>query len=168
MAQTVSAQEHAAAFSNKMRSLALVIVAFAFVMDLLDTTIVNVAIPSIQASLHASYGAIQWIVAGYSLTFALLLVTGGRMGDVYGYKKLFMVGVGGFTQPGGALDFGNSGTGCRLAIGAVAGAPITAIFSGDDSLRSLSMTDRFRMGSMPVENSSRKTTGVSIMNTLAT
>ena len=97
MAQTVSAQEHAAAFSNKMRSLALVIVAFAFVMDLLDTTIVNVAIPSIQASLHASYGAIQWIVAGYSLTFALLLVTGGRMGDVYGYKKLFLFGVAGFT-----------------------------------------------------------------------
>jgi 3-phosphoshikimate 1-carboxyvinyltransferase len=49
------------------------------------------------------------------------------------------VGVGGFTQPGGTLDFGNSGTGCRLAIGAVAGAPVTATFSGDDSLRSRPM-----------------------------
>jgi len=94
---TVSAQEHAAAFSSKLRTVALIVVAFAFIMDLLDTTIVNVAIPTIQTSLHASYSAIQWIVAGYSLTFALLLVTGGRMGDVFGYKKLFMIGVAGFT-----------------------------------------------------------------------
>ena len=92
-----SAQDNAAAFSNKFRTVALIIVAFAFVMDLLDTTIVNVAIPTIQNNLHASYGAIQWIVAGYSLTFALFLVTGGRMGDVFGYKKLFMIGVAGFT-----------------------------------------------------------------------
>jgi 3-phosphoshikimate 1-carboxyvinyltransferase len=60
-----------------------------------------------------------------------------RAGD--GTWRVHGVGVGGFTQPGGALDFGNSGTGCRLAIGAVAGAPITAIFSGDDSLRSRPM-----------------------------
>lgn len=66
-------------------------------MDLLDSTIVNIAIPSIKSNLHASYSAIQWVVAGYSLAFALLLVTGGRMGDVYGYKKLFMFGVAGFT-----------------------------------------------------------------------
>jgi EmrB/QacA subfamily drug resistance transporter len=92
-----SAQDHASGFTSQQRTIALVIVALAFVMDLLDTTIVNVAIPTIQANLHASYSAIQWILAGYSLTFALLLVTGGRMGDVYGYKKLFMVGVAGFT-----------------------------------------------------------------------
>jgi EmrB/QacA subfamily drug resistance transporter len=94
---TLSAQEHAAGFSDKKRTVALIIVALAFVMDLLDSTIVNVAIPTIRDNLAASYAAIQWIVAGYSLAFALLLVTGGRMGDVYGYKKLFMVGVGGFT-----------------------------------------------------------------------
>ncbi len=94
---TLSAQEHAATFTNKQRTVALVIVALAFVMDLLDSTIVNIAIPSIKANLAASYSAIQWIVAGYSLAFALLLVTGGRMGDVFGYKKLFLVGIGGFT-----------------------------------------------------------------------
>jgi len=66
-------------------------------MDLLDSTIVNVAIPTIRDNLSASYAAIQWIVAGYTLSFALLLVTGGRMGDIFGYKKLFMLGVGGFT-----------------------------------------------------------------------
>lgn len=94
--------DHAAAhtasrFSPKQKKIALLIVAFAFVMDLLDATIVNIAIPSIQANLGASYATIQWLIAGYSLTFALLLITGGRMGDVFGYKKVFMVGVAGFT-----------------------------------------------------------------------
>jgi EmrB/QacA subfamily drug resistance transporter len=97
MSETISAQEHAATFSSKKRTIALIIVSLAFVMDLLDSTIVNIAIPSIKANLAASYSAIQWVVAGYSLAFALLLVTGGRMGDVYGYKKLFMVGIAGFT-----------------------------------------------------------------------
>jgi len=66
-------------------------------MDLLDNTIVNIAIPSIQADLGVSYATIQWLIAGYALTFATLLITGGRMGDVFGYKKIFMVGVSGFT-----------------------------------------------------------------------
>jgi EmrB/QacA subfamily drug resistance transporter len=92
-----SAQQNSAAFSSKKRTIALVIVALAFVMDLLDSTIVNIAIPSIKSNLGAGYSAIQWVVAGYSLAFALLLVTGGRMGDVFGYKKLFMFGVAGFT-----------------------------------------------------------------------
>jgi EmrB/QacA subfamily drug resistance transporter len=80
-----------------MRTVALIVVSLAFIMDLLDSTIVNIAIPSIRLNLLASYSAIQWIVAGYSLAFALLLITGGRMGDVFGYKKVFMVGVAGFT-----------------------------------------------------------------------
>jgi EmrB/QacA subfamily drug resistance transporter len=93
----LSAQEHAATFSDKFKKIALVIVCIGFVMDLLDSTIVNIAIPSIQANLHATYSDIQWILAGYTLTFAVLLITGGRMGDVFGYKKLFMIGMGGFT-----------------------------------------------------------------------
>ena len=56
-----------------------------------------------------------------------------RTGD--GTWRVHGVGVGGFAQPAGVLDFGNSGTGVRLAIGAVAGAPVTATFNGDDSLR---------------------------------
>jgi EmrB/QacA subfamily drug resistance transporter len=91
-----SAQEHAATFSNKQRTIAVIVAALAFVMDLLDNTIVNVAIPAIQSNLHISYAAIQWLAAGYALTFALLLITGGRMGDVFGYKKLFLGGVIGF------------------------------------------------------------------------
>lgn len=94
---THSAHHHASKFSSRQRTIALVIVALAFVMDLLDNTIVNIAIPSIQANLGASYATIQWLIAGYALSFAVLLITGGRMGDVFGYKKLFLLGVGGFT-----------------------------------------------------------------------
>ncbi|HWZ65972.1 MAG TPA: MFS transporter [Patescibacteria group bacterium] len=94
---THSAQHHSSMLTNRQRTIALVIVALAFVMDLLDNTIVNIAIPSIQSNLGASYSAIQWLIAGYSLSFAVLLITGGRMGDVFGYKKLFLIGVGGFT-----------------------------------------------------------------------
>jgi EmrB/QacA subfamily drug resistance transporter len=92
-----TAAQIASTFTKKQRSIALVIVALAFVMDLLDATIVNVAIPSIQANIHATYAAIQWIVAGYSMAFAILLITGGRLGDIFGYKKIFLVGTCGFT-----------------------------------------------------------------------
>ncbi len=93
----LSAQEHAATFTTRKRTIALIIVALAFVMDLLDGTIVNIAIPSIRTNLSASFSAIQWVIAGYSLAFSILLVTGGRMGDVFGYKKLFILGISGFT-----------------------------------------------------------------------
>lgn len=92
-----SAHEHASTFTDRRKKIALIVVATAFVMDLLDSTIVNVAIPAIQTNLHASFASIQWLVAGYLLAFATFLITGGRMGDVFGYKKIFLFGVGGFT-----------------------------------------------------------------------
>lgn len=92
-----SAHHHASKFSSRQKTIALVVGALAFVMDLVDNTITNVAIPSIQSNLHASYADIQWLSAGYALAFAVLLITGGRMGDVFGYKKLFLGGVAGFT-----------------------------------------------------------------------
>src|SRR5438045_3077662 len=95
--QPLSAREQSEAMTDSRRKFAMFIVAMAFIMDLLDSTIVNIAIPSIQVNLGASYTAIQWLVAGYALAFALLLITGGRMGDVYGYRKVFMWGVAGFT-----------------------------------------------------------------------
>lgn len=96
-AEHQSAHSRAQAFTPRQKQIALIVAASAFVMDLLDSTIVNIAIPSIQTNLSASYASIQWLVAGYLLAFATLLVTGGRMGDVFGYKKLFMIGVAGFT-----------------------------------------------------------------------
>ena len=66
-------------------------------MSLLDVTIVNVAVPSMQEGLHASAASIQWIVSGYALTFGLTLVAGGRLGDVVGRRRMFLVGLVGFT-----------------------------------------------------------------------
>src|SRR3954471_10587450 len=80
---------------NRWRILALVLAVEC--MDLLDGTIVNVAAPSIRADLHSSLSALQWIAGGYALTFAIGLVTGGRLGDVFGRRRVFLVGVAGFT-----------------------------------------------------------------------
>jgi EmrB/QacA subfamily drug resistance transporter len=65
-------------------------------MILLDATIVNVAIPSIQRDLSASYGAAEWVVAGYALSYGLLLIPSGRLGDRYGHKPVFLLGLTGF------------------------------------------------------------------------
>ncbi len=91
-----SAQAHAAGYTSKRRTLALLVIATAFVLDLMDSTIMNIALPTIQHTMNASYTALLWMASGYTLTFALLLITGGRMGDVFGYKKLFMWGLVGF------------------------------------------------------------------------
>ena len=79
------------------RWLTLVILLLAAFMNLLDVSIVNIAIPSIQRNLHASYADVQWALAGYTLSYALVLITGGRLGDTFGRKRLFLIGVIGFT-----------------------------------------------------------------------
>ncbi|WP_243722440.1 MFS transporter [Actinomadura sp. 7K507] len=79
------------------RWLALVILLGAGFMDMLDVTIVNVAVPSMLRDLEAEYSQIEWVVAGYVIGFAGLLVTGGRLGDIFGRKKIFLLGVVGFT-----------------------------------------------------------------------
>jgi EmrB/QacA subfamily drug resistance transporter len=65
-------------------------------MVLLDVTIVNVAIPSMQKGLGTTPGTIQWVVSGYALALGLTLVTGGRLGDAYGRRRLMVIGLGGF------------------------------------------------------------------------
>ena len=66
---------------------------FALFMIMLDNTVVNVALPSIQRGLHASTSSLEWTVNAYTLTFAVVLVTGGRLGDIYGRRRLFLIGV---------------------------------------------------------------------------
>src|SRR5579862_4786764 len=66
-------------------------------MDLLDGTVVNVALPTIRRHLNASDAALQWIAGGYSLALAVGLILGGRLGDRYGRKLMFVVGAAGFT-----------------------------------------------------------------------
>ena len=67
------------------------------VMDLLDATIVNVAAPSIHRDLGGGANTIQWLSAGYTLAFAVLLIAGARLGDILGRRRLFLVGSAGFT-----------------------------------------------------------------------
>ncbi|MBZ9596346.1 MFS transporter [Streptomyces erythrochromogenes] len=82
---------------DRRRWLALAIVMTAAFMDLVDVTIVNIAIPTLRQNFGASTSAIQWITAGYALAFAAGLITGGRLGDIYGRKRLFLIGISGFT-----------------------------------------------------------------------
>lgn len=65
-------------------------------MSLLDVTIVAVALPSMQRDLHATAPAIQWVVSGYALSFALVLVTAGRVGDTIGRRRIFLIALAGF------------------------------------------------------------------------
>ncbi len=74
-------------------------------MSLLDVTIVNVAIPSIRSGLNASPGAVQWIVSGYALAFGLTLVTGGRLGDALGRRRMMAIGMTGFVVASAAVGF---------------------------------------------------------------
>ncbi|MEH1125641.1 MFS transporter [Micromonospora sp. CPCC 206061] len=96
-AKDVSPAAPTASQSARWRYLTLAIVLSATFMQLLDVSIVSIAIPPIQADLRASYSEIELLVGGYLLTFACALLVGGRLGDVYGRKRLFMIGMAGFT-----------------------------------------------------------------------
>jgi len=76
---------------------AFVVMTVAVFMDLLDGSVVNVALPTMQRDVGLSYASVQWVTAGYLLAFALILITGGRLGDILGRRKMFLVGVAGFT-----------------------------------------------------------------------
>ena len=76
---------------------ALVILLLSAFMDLADTTIVDIALPSLQRGLVATTSQAQWTVDAYLLGLALITITGGRLGDIFGRKKLFLIGVGCFT-----------------------------------------------------------------------
>src|SRR5256885_11567331 len=75
----------------------LLVLCLGFFMILLDLTIVNVAIPSIIDGLHAGLDEILWVLNAYILVYAVLLITAGRLGDKYGAKRLFLIGLAVFT-----------------------------------------------------------------------
>ncbi len=77
--------------------LALVVIAAVQLMVLLDLTIVNIALPSMQRELHFSTTNLAWVINAYALTFGGLLLLGGRMGDLYGRRRLFLWGITVFT-----------------------------------------------------------------------
>jgi EmrB/QacA subfamily drug resistance transporter len=88
--------------------LILITLCLGFFMILLDTTIVNIAIPDMIDKLDASLDEILWIINAYILVYAVLLITAGRLGDLYGPKRLFMIGLVVFTLASAACGFASS------------------------------------------------------------
>ena len=90
-----TASEPATGYRWRWQVLAVVLVAEA--MDILDTTTVNVAGPSVRRSIGGGIDLVQWLSATYTLAFAVLLITGARLGDRYGRRRVFLLGAAGFT-----------------------------------------------------------------------
>ena len=118
--------------ADRGRWLTLAVVLAGAFMILLDSTIVNVAIPSIQRDLSASFGAIEWVISGYALAFGLMLIPAGRLADRYGHKRLFLIGLAGFTLTSAFCGTAGSPQALiarRVAQGAMAGVMNPAILA---------------------------------------
>src|SRR5579862_6883562 len=85
-------------------------VSFGLFMIMLDNTIVNVALPSIQSSLHLKVSELEWVVAGYALTFGALMLTGGKLADLFGRRLIFVIGLAVFTASSLACGLAGSAT----------------------------------------------------------
>ncbi len=105
MAEQTTASEPGT--ENTHLGLALVVISAAQLMIVLDATIVNVALPTIHRALHFSEANLEWLITAYALTFGGMLLFGGRTGDLYGKRRMFMIGIaifavasllGGFAQ----------------------------------------------------------------------
>src|ERR1700761_5783602 len=81
-------------------------------MDMIDVTIVNVALPTIRRDLHASATQLEWVVSAYMLAFAAALIIAGSLGDRFGRKRVFLAGAAAFGLA--SLAAGVSGTGAEL------------------------------------------------------
>ena len=108
-----------------LRWLAAIIMIVGALMDMIDVTIVNVALPTIRRDLHASATQLEWVVSGYMLAFAAALIIAGNLGDLFGRKRVFLLGVGFFGLA--SLCAGLSASGpeliaARIVQGAAAGA----------------------------------------------
>src|SRR5689334_1250319 len=79
------------------RWVALAIILVGPFLGVIDFFIANIGVPSIRTSLGASFSEIELVIAGYGLTYAVCLITGGRLGDIYGRKRTFILGMAGFT-----------------------------------------------------------------------
>lgn len=92
--------------TERHRSMAVAVVGAALVLEIMDGSIINVAIPRLQQSLGATGAQIGWVSSGYAFFFAALLIAGGRLGDIFGYRRMFMIGM---------TLFGLASAGCGLA-----------------------------------------------------
>src|SRR2546428_2050469 len=113
----------------RKRWLALYVLCLGDLMIVLDTTIVNVALPSIRTDLGFSEASLAWVVNAYLLTFGGFLLLAGRLGDLYGQRRLFLIGITGFTLASLACGLASSKgllVGAR-ALQGVGGAIVSAI-----------------------------------------
>ena len=121
--------------SDRRRWIALFVVCLGQLMIILDTTIVNVALPSIQSDLHFSQSSLTWVVDGYLITFGSLLLLAGRLGDLFGRKRIFLAGVAAFVIASILCGAAPSGTALVVArflqgaAAALASAVIIAIIA---------------------------------------
>src|SRR5882757_1808857 len=108
---------------------ALIVLCLGVLMIVLDTTIVNVALPSIRTDLKFSAASLAWVVNAYMLTFGGFLLLGGRLGDLFGHRRLFLVGITLFTLA--SLVCGVAGTQALLvvarAVQGFGGAVVSAV-----------------------------------------
>src|ERR1700709_1287778 len=96
----------------------LVTVCVATFMLLLDITIVNVALPAIEKALNASFSDLQWVVDAYALALATCVLTAGALADLFGRRRLFVIGIGVFTAASAACGASTDPLTLNLARGA--------------------------------------------------
>jgi EmrB/QacA subfamily drug resistance transporter len=116
---------------------------FALFMIMLDNTVTNVALPSIQRDFDASLSALEWTINAYTLTFAVLLVTGGRLGDIFGRRRVFLIGVAIFAFASFTIGFAPS-DGFLVASRALQGVGAALMMPGTLSIISHAFPPRER------------------------
>lgn len=122
---------------HRRRGLAMFVLIVASFMDLLDTTIVNVGLPAVQEDIHATPGHLEWVVGGYTLAFAVVLITGGRLGDIVGRRTMFLTGVAGFTASSLAAALARNGdmlVAARVVQGAFAACMVPQVLASVQAL----------------------------------
>lgn len=116
----------------RSRGVATTVLMVATFMDLMDSTITNVALPTIGKNLEATPEQLEWTVAGYVIAFATLLITGGRLGDIFGHRRIFVIGIVGFTLASLGATLSQTGdllVTCRVLQGGFAGIMMPQVLS---------------------------------------
>jgi MFS family permease len=105
---TTTGQISSAQVADRRRWLALVVLCVGQLMIVLDATVVNVALPTIQRDLHFSQSSLAWVINAYLITFGGLLLLAGRLGDLIGPKRIFVTGLSVFTAASAFCGFSES------------------------------------------------------------
>src|SRR6266540_235041 len=128
---------------DRRRWWVLVAMVFGLFMPMLDNLVVNVALPTIQRDLGSGVSGLQWIIDGYTLTFASFMLTGGALGDLYGRKRFFLAGLGVFVL--GSLACGLSqDLGQLIVFRAVQGLGAAMLLPGTLSIITATFTGKER------------------------